>query len=248
MATTHPRRLCNVPVGKITAGCLLLALLLCGLSVQAQTNRTKYDLRWFNLGFMAGLNITDINLRYGDLGRSRGGTEGLLRDIRIRNTPGINLGMITNFRLNNNMDFRFIPAVSLQQRNFDYVFETAGGGDSTVTRKLEASYVDLPVFLKFKSDLYRNFRAYFMVGGKLSYNLVSDKEALDDPNLIRIDRVDYALVFALGGDIYSDRVKLCPEIRYSIGLRNIYIPDNTNYGEAIQSIGTQSILIAINFE
>jgi hypothetical protein len=57
--------------------------------------------------------------------------------------------------------------VSLTQRNFVYQVR-----DSIFRRKLEASYLDLPLFIKWKSDLYQNYRMYVMAGPMLSVNLV----------------------------------------------------------------------------
>jgi hypothetical protein len=213
-----------------------------------QSNRYKYDYRVFNLGFMAGLNIADVKTQLGNVGLGQPGQAPILKDINIRPVPGINLGLITNTRLGEHWDFRFVPAVSLQQRNFEYVFHGTQGQDSIVTRKLEASYLDFPAMIKFKSDFYKNYRVYVLTGGKFSVNLVSDKRARDNPELIKINRTDFSLEFGLGVDLYADRVKLSPEIRYSLGLLNIYSPEFTNLAGALQTIRSQSILIAFNFE
>jgi hypothetical protein len=43
-------------------------------------------------------------------------------------------------------------------------------------------------------------------------------------------------------------VKLSPEIRYSLGLRNVIVGENTLYGKNITSLNVQSITICLNFE
>jgi Outer membrane protein beta-barrel domain len=210
-------------------------------------NALRYDLRAFNLGFMAGLNIPSVNLAYGSLNGSKF-TPGVLRNLTFEQTPGINLGMITNFRLHNNWDVRFIPAVSLQERRFNYIFSDRNLQDSIYSRTLEAAFVDLPLMLKFKSDVYHNYRVYVLLGAKYSRNLISDKRARADPDLIRIGQNNFCIESGIGLDIYSDRVKLCPEIRYSLGVNNMYESQNTRFGNVIQSLNLHNILICINFE
>lgn len=228
---------------------LLLVLATCWGTAYSQSNAPRYDLRWFNLGFLAGMNLSQVRIQYGSLRSPNYPIPGVLYNLEIKQTPGITLGMITNLRLGNNFDLRFIPAIALQERRFNYYFTSSvPGQDSVMTRALEMANVDLPLMLKFKSDVYRNHRVYVMAGLKYSRNLVSDKRARDDPNLIRVSSNDFSLEFAFGIDIYSDRVKLCPEIRYSMGLVNIYSPQYTRYGNAIQNLTTQSLLFCINFE
>jgi hypothetical protein len=192
------------------------------------------------------MNFGMNKLQLGNIG-SPYNRPGVPQNIRLRTTPGINLGMIANLRLNNNMDLRMVPAVSLQERRFEYIF-TGTQGDSIVNRRLEAAYVDIPLMLKFKSDFYHNHRVYVMFGGKFSYNLVSDARAVNDPDLLKILRTDFSLEFAFGIDLYSDRVKLCPEIRYSLGLLDVYTAQFTTFGDAIAGLSTHTITLSFNFE
>jgi hypothetical protein len=207
----------------------------------AQWNNLRYDKRRFNMGFTIGLNFSDVKLYYGPLDFNRITLE-KLREIRVTNVPGINLGIINNLKLGNNFDLRFVPSVSLQQKLFSYVFK-----DNVVDKKLEATYMELPFFIKFKSNYYRHYRVYIMSGVKYSINLMSDKRVKDDPDLIKIEGEDLSWEFAFGIDLYGDRVKLSPEIRYSLGLRNIYV-NESYYGDAIKMLTSHGIVLCLNFE
>ncbi|MCS7074328.1 MAG: PorT family protein, partial [Bacteroidia bacterium] len=167
---------------KLLLSFYLLTVWYClPIGSQAQYN-THYDRRKFNLGFTMGVNFADVRIKADDLNYADKKNDGL-KDLTVHITPGINLGMITNTKLAKHWDLRFIPSVSLQQRNFDYKFR-----DSTQQRKLEASYLDLPLHVKFKSDFYKNHRVYLLAGGKFSINLASDKKVRDNPNLLKINR------------------------------------------------------------
>jgi len=222
----------------------LLILSCFGLYSEAiaQYNNLRFDRRRFNLGFSIGMNLTDVDMHIGKLEYDRRTNAGMQR-IKIGTVPGINLGIINNVRLTRNLDLRFIPAVSLQQKNFSYVFQ-----DTIIERKLEASYMQMPLFLKFKSNFYKHYRVYVMTGTQLSINMVSDRKVRDDPNLIKIEKIDWSWEFAFGIDIYADRVKLSPEIRYSIGMKNIYVPEFDTYGPAISLLSSQGITLSLHFE
>lgn len=254
MAIAHPRGLRALPARKVGGFGFAALFLLLPFVAQAQgpvSNRLLYDDRWFNLGFLAGVNLGKVKLVEGNLSNptKQNFQEGVPSEINVETVPGITLGMITNLNINNNIDFRFIPAISLQQRDFNFVFTSSQRGvDSVATRTVEAAFLDLPFMMKFKSDFYRNYRVYVLGGFKVSYNLVSDKRAEDDPDLLKIDNQNFSLEFGAGIDIYADRVKLSPEIRYSLGLLNIYEPKFTNFSDAIRSISTQTITLLFNFE
>jgi hypothetical protein len=85
-------------------------------------------------------------------------------------------------------------------------------------------------------------------GIKYSINLASDKKVRDDPNLIKIEKNDLCWITSFSIDLYGEKLKLSPEITYSLGLKNIYVPENTSYGNNIKSIRSQCILVGLNFE
>jgi hypothetical protein len=221
---------------------LLSCLVALPLLGQAQWNNSLYDLRKWNLGFTMGINAAYVRFVQG-MNTPDPIKKNIAHQVTATPSYGINLGLIANVRLHKYLDLRFIPAVSLQQRSFTYLV-----GDSSFTRRLEASYMEIPLYLRFKSQFYHNHRVYIMTGLKYSNNLMSERKLKDDPDLVKIDSHDFSLEFAAGVNIYGDRVLLSPEIRYSLGMRNIYTPDFTDYSSAIKMITTHSILICLNFE
>ncbi|RMG31733.1 MAG: PorT family protein [Bacteroidetes bacterium] len=223
-----------------------LALFVVGLAMQVSAQsygRHPFDSKKFNLGFLIGLNYNAYNLKeqvnIWDEGK-------LLEKIDVRPKLGLTLGMISNFRLaTDNISLRFIPSISLEQRDFDYYF----AGDTAATvRKIEASYLNLPLLFQFKTNMYERTRLYVLMGPQLGLNLASNKKVRDDPNLLKIKTEDFSFVVGLGLNLYGDRIKLSPEIRYSIGLINIYEPLYTSHAYAIGKLMSQVITINVNFE
>jgi len=201
-----------------------------------------YDLRTFNLGFNMGANYSQVKIHYNQLQYSDPNATGP-SFVKIEGIPGINLGLIMNKKLHKYFDLRCIPSVSLQQRNIYFVLR-----DTTLKRRLEASYLYFPLLLKYKSQFYKGYRVYVLAGGQAGINLASDKRVRDNPELIRTERLDFQWVAGVGMDLYLDKVKLSPELTYSLGVRNIYDPTGTRYGYVIKSLHMQTLTFNLHFE
>ena len=231
--------------GKQFARIISVTALLIGMfgSLHAQSygNAHPFDFKRFNLGFLMGLNYNSYNLKE-QINIIDDGV--LLERITVQPRYGLNLGMITNLSLHKQIALRFVPTISLEQRDFDYRF----AGDSMIVRKIEASYLNLPLMFQFKTKYYKATRVYVLAGAQLGLNLASNKKVRNDPNLLKITTHDVSLTFGAGINLYGDRIKLSPEILYSVGLINIYQPEFTSHPYAIESLMSQVIAINVNFE
>jgi len=231
-------------VRSIMAGCVAAILILFSGQVMGQgyMNRHPFDLKRFNLGLLMGFTYNSYNLKEQvDIYDPEDGRT--LRGIELISKPGVNIGMISNLNLAKQVSLRFIPTISLEQRDFNYRFE-----NGSEIRKIEASYINLPLMFQFKTGYYESTRVYVLAGGQWGYNLASNDRVRDDPTLLKIDRQDISVVLGFGLNLYGERLKLSPEIVYKAGLFNIYVPEDTTHDEAINRLFSQVISLNINFE
>lgn len=223
---------------------LVVVVLLCvslrGVS-QSYGNRHPFDFKDFNLGFLMGLNYNAYNLKEQINIVDRGI---LLNHIEVIPRYGLSLGMIANYNLADQVSIRSGINISLEQRDFNYFF----ANDSLIVRKIEASYLNLPFVFQFKTKYYKATRVYVLSGAQIGINLNSNKKVRDDMNLLKIKTQDLSLIFGAGVNLYGDRIKLSPEIRYSLGLKNIYEPEFTSHPYAISKLLSQVLVIVVNFE
>jgi len=210
-----------------------------------------FDLRKVNLGFTMGLSYGGYDMT-SQINQTDPRTGRLLRRVELVRKPGIYLGLITNFKISNNFDLRFLPAVSLEERDFNFYFDTTATAirddEPLVTKKIEASNLVLPVLVKFKSNYYRFTRVYVQFGIQPTINLASTKKVANDPELLKTEKFDVAIVSSFGIDLYGEKLKLSPELRFTRGLRNLYVEDNTVFPKAISDLFSQLLTININFE
>lgn len=226
----------------IFTGLLLSCLLLTTAPLKGQYyGKHPWDSKFFNLGFVMGLNYNAYNLK-DQINVCEGGV--CLNSVEVIPRYGLSMGIISNFNLGDHVNFRFIPAVSLEQRDFNFNFER----DSTVLRKVEASYLNLPLLFQFRARYWRRTRYYVVAGPQFGINFGSNKKVQDDLNLLKIRTMDYSIVIGTGLNLYGDRIKLSPEIRYSAGLRNIYVPEATSHAIGISLLYSQVLSLIVNFE
>lgn len=203
-----------------------------------------FDLRNFNMGFQMGYNHCSYKVQ--DLGTVT--DDGIILDrIEPHDQPGINLGMIVNLNLHNNLNIRIIPAVSLEARTFTFYYQNHPKFQSEV-KQIEAACFDFPLLFQFKSNYYKRTRLYVETGPMYSLNVQNNKKLADDNTKLKVKGSTFNWVVGVGLNLYGERIKLTPELRYSIALNDEYSPRNTLHANAIQSLFRQVISLNILFE
>ena len=227
--------------------CNLVLILLLSQNLFAQRynvplNLPNYDNKPIHFGFLIGLNTLDFKL----IPVSNIYDE--LFVIQSQNQKGFNLGVVSNARLRNNLDFRFIPTLSLAERRIFYSLNV----NSILTnenKKIESTFVEFPVSIKYKSSRYNNGRAYIMTGLKYSLDLASQRN-IDDEGLeiVKIKKDDFLYEIGLGLDFYLPYFKFSPEIKANFGLTNLVVNDGSIYSRSIKGMQTRGFSISFTFE
>jgi hypothetical protein len=206
-------------------------------------NMPKYDRRRFHFGINIGTQLTGVAVRtIPDL-------RALLPDTIYSITPiwnpGFTMGIETNMRINDNLDLRFTPQLTLTSRTL--LFERPNG---RVDRfETEATMVEFPLHIKFKTNRVNNFRAYVLGGAKYVYD-ISNKIAADDaadyPVKFRGHDVQAEMGFGL--DFYLPYFKFSAQVKGSWGFVNLNYPENNIYNRGIEGLYARGIFLTVLFE
>jgi hypothetical protein len=227
---------------------LMICVLFCA-NVSAQKNKIeslpKYDKQKIHFGFMLGINKTDFVIsRIGEFNHLDS-----LYVVEVVPTTGFNLGIVTNLRLAEHFDLRFVPDLAFSERDLIYTFYKYGALQSKVTKKIESTFLEFPLELKFKSDRVANYRMYVLGGMKYSIDMVSqEKVANKDKDFVRLSRKDYGYTIGAGLDCYMQLFKLAFEVKMYHGLKNLLVPDPKIYSSSLSSLHSKIWLISITFE
>lgn len=210
-----------------------------------EINLPNYDNKKLHYGFILAGNYATYTLKPSAYFYSMSDT---LKRVEPAGVGGFTLGFILNARMHDNFDFRLTPQVGFYQRGVEYTFISKTTGNKVSDKQMvEATFVELPILVKYKSQRRNNFRMYILGGVKPSIS-TSNKNKDQRPDKLRFNSYDLAIDYGLGCDIYFPLFKLSPEIRFSNGLVNMKAPDNNLYANSIQNLRSKTLNFMLNFE
>lgn len=217
---------------------------------QKPKNESWYDDKTFHFGFSIGINSMDFRITPdNDFFMA----DSLYPEVSKLN-PGINIQIVTNYRPAKYLDIRFLPGVSFGQRNIRY-YEIIDGDPVLVNeqQRLESSFLEFPLLLKFKGDRLNNVRPYVIGGINYRHDLAGKKEYDPEKQVyLRLKRPDLYYELGAGLDFYLTFFKLSVELKMSTGLRDVLVRDPVSgyaqYCNAIEKMRSQIWVLAFHFE
>ena len=226
---------------------ILISLLKSNfLFAQKIKNKPNYDDAFWHFGFLLGINKADFIIHPNPI-------LALLDSVyTVESIPqsGFNLGIVSDLRMGNYADLRFIPNLAFSTRELEYQFKSSKGSFKR-TKSIESTFVDFPLDIKLKSERLNNFRAYILVGGKYSIDIVSQKnvnsELLTDA-IVKLRKNDFYYSVGVGFDFYAKFFKFSPELKYSFGLRDLLIHEDNVFSKSLDKITSKIINISFTFE
>jgi len=234
----------------------LIIIIFCfsgSLSAFSQRQKVKNqpygDQRMYHFGLTVGLNFQDLTITNSGESVTKGNGEtetwfGEIPDYK----PGFSVGLLADYYLNPFMNLRFTPTLHFGDLGFKFIEEKTGATYATTIR---SNILTFPLDVKLSSLRANNYRPYLLAGGYSALNL---GRKLNDAILLK--NSDYGLSFGAGCDFYLPIVKICTEIRFSFGLKDLVEKDRADlrdenlrkFTKAISKGTSRMIVLSINFE
>lgn len=234
---------------KITIS-ILLFLLTINLTGQKRVSRIGVweDEKFFNMGYSLGFNVMDFRIR--DSG-SFNATDSLFAG-KGSHSPGINIHLVTNFRLNQFFDIRLLPGVSFGQRIIDFDSRSLIDTNTYSPQKLESNFIELPLLVKYGWRM-RNFKPYVIGGLNYRYDFYAkDEYRLERPVYLRLGRPDLYFELGTGIDFHLEHIKIAVELKMSNGFNDMLVhephPDYPQYCNAIEKLKSRIWVLSFHFE
>ncbi|MGE5395684.1 MAG: porin family protein [Candidatus Saccharibacteria bacterium] len=248
----------------------LFCLLMIGLHSMAQRqvvkNLTTFDDKRLHFGFSLGLNTLDFGLQhYNVIGDNPNfdpnkietvGNQTIDASKKIRAdiatlTPGFTVGIVTNLRLTESLDLRFLPGMSFGERKLTYniPIEDKTGSSAKEFYSIKSTFLDFPLLVKYKARRMNNQRPY-LIGGP-AYRIDISKTGQED--LVRLKPFSTYLEAGMGWDMYLQFFRLSTELKFSFGLNNILDkgPKSTQmqvYSNAFSRVTSDMFILSFHFE
>lgn len=232
---------------------LLLAIFLLGITAQANAqfgvpNLLKYDKRPFHFGFTLGY----CNFNYSVSSKSDLAEYDSLMMITTQPMSGFSLGIVTNVRLGEYFDLRFIPGLSFGDRYLNYTIRYSTGNEIVTAKNMESVYLDLPILIKYKSSrMLNNVRAYVIAGAQYTFDMISakKKKAPDNGDIVlKLNPHDVQAQVGVGFDFYCTYFKFTTELKMSFGMMNMLVAEPNMYATSVTGLRAKNLMISFIFE
>lgn len=203
-------------------------------AVKAQTrrvmNRPYIDQRRFHYGFLAGLNLQDIELQQNGY-KDPNGNQWFAEAPNFE--PGFSVGILGEFYLTKHLALRVIPTMHFGTKNMTY---RNTKNNERQYQSIKSTYISLPIDIKFSAERFNNYRPYAMVGVNPMIDLTVKRQ-----QQLLLKKFDCYLEAGFGCDFYWPWFKFIPEIKFCYGLSNIIEKKRDDMTDASQLIFSESI-------
>lgn len=229
---------------------ILSALLLLGsFSAQAQIggrgnyNFFEFQSKPYYFGITLGINNSSFTpfrseeFLYSDS----------IQAVQALRGPGFNLGIVTNLKIGDYFDFRFLPTLSFGERKL--VYDQTRRGAKASQRSVESVFVEMPFHFRYKSAPYKDKRLFVLAGVKYSFDVASDSRARQAESLVKISPHDFALEYGAGVQFFFPYFIFSPELKFSHGIGNTLIFNpSLEESTVLDKVLSRAFTISLHFE
>lgn len=246
MHTTNSWRLLDLYGRKVTL--LLLFAFACVVAKAQKFGADSYNFREFDqksyyFGITLGYNTSTYKpFRSKDFINS----DSILA-ILGQNGPGFNLGIVTNLKIGNYFDLRFLPTLSFVERNLRYMKDPQQQVFSD--RTVESVFVEMPFHVRYKSAPYHDIRLFVIAGVKYAFDVASESRARQAETLVKIAPNDFSVEYGAGIQFFFPYFIFSPEFKVSQGIGNILIYNpNLEESTVLEKLLSRTFTVSLHFE
>lgn len=227
-------------------------LLLCTVVSNAQKikgheNLGNFDNRLYHFGFLLSYNQSSFFIDYKP--------DFTFQDtlLGIDNVPqaGFNLALLASFNPIKNVNLRFVPGLSFQDRGLNYRFLKSDGTTETFLKRTESVWLEFPLLLKFRTNRVNNFSAYAIIGGKLGLDMQSQKDvssAVAGNIVVKLQDRDASIDAGGGFDFFLPYFKFGIELKTAFGMKDVLIHEVNQFADPIARLRTRTFILSFTFE
>ncbi|NQV77427.1 MAG: PorT family protein [Lutibacter sp.] len=224
---------------------VILLFFLINNATAQKRDRVEYEQNWDKQlmfwGYYIGINKKDFNITYK--------TNGPL--VNVDPSVGFEVGLIGSLRLHKNISLRLEPGLSSNTKELAFTYIPRGITNDSI-RKVNGTYLRIPLLLKFNTDRLDNMRPYLIGGVSYDYNFSSNQDNPED-NLygeFRMKKNNFTYEIGIGVDLYLPFFIFSPSIRGVFAINNELVRDvdpDSKWTSPIDYFGTRGIFLKFAF-
>jgi len=247
------RKLSTINCQLSTKLCVIFFLIVSSISkTDAQVgkgagnaNFLDFNVKSYYFGITLGSNNSDYLVH-----RSKDflpGANDSIAGVTSVQGPGLNLAIVSNLKLGDYFDIRFLPGFSFAERDVNY--SAVRRGATIPSQKIESVFVELPFHVRYKSAPYNDKRFFVTTGLKYSYDIQSKNRDKIIINSLKVSPTDFQFEVGAGIQMFFPFFIFSPEIKFSQGLGNILIyQEGVPQSGILESLISRTFTISLHFE
>lgn len=228
---------------------ILIATMILGHRASAQRavaqNLETFQYRPYYFGFVLGFNSMDFMVHPEKMYY----TNDSLYTVNSYPELGFQIGILANKRINNHLHARLSTVLAFGERTIDYRILFA---DSfyTNTKKVESTFIEFPLSMKYTSRRLNNFSAYLLGGAKYGIDLASQAGKIEqtDDLIIKLKRTDISMELGVGFDFYLPFFKFGIELKRAFGVNDLLVRENNIFTNDIKKLNSKIYQLSFTFE
>ncbi len=209
-------------------------------------NLRFFDHKKLHFGFIIGFNTTNFMIQHTGAATEENKYMPLYGETTEIH-PGINLGIVSSYRINNYFNLRVLPGICFGQRNIDFIDRV--GVVYKKPLKIKSTFIEMPILIKYSSVRMLNFKPYLIAGINPRYDLARQKH-----KGILLKSFDVYYEVGFGFDYYLNFFRLSTELKLSMGTLDILNHDGSGdeldipYTQAIDKLTSRIFVLSFMFE
>lgn len=232
----------------LSLGFVLFALFAVLSPLRGQSSRGNYNFmdfqrRNYYFGITLGYNQSAYRVFRSErfiLNDSVSGVESVFGQ-------GFNINIISNLRLGDHFDIRFMPGFSFASRAL--VYDATRKDRPDYPNKVESVFVELPFHVRYTSAPYHDKRLFLVSGLKYAYDIQAKSRERTLGNLVKISPTDFTFEYGVGLQMFFPYFIFSPEFKVSQGLGNMLIYNNTlRESTVLEKVMSRTFTISLHFE
>ena len=238
----------------------IMTLLFLGCAVaHAQDNdmilnRPYADSKPIHFGFSVGMNFQNIAITNKGLVTDDG--EEWYADVPAH-SPGSSVNVLADYRIAEHFNLRISPGLYFGNKVVKYL-NHRGNPDwpekshYEQRQNIKSTFIVVPIDLKMSAKRYHNMRPYFTAGAMYAQDLAKDRS-----DQLQLKNGDVMLTLGMGCDFYMQFFKLCPEVKFCFGMKNLLeknrpdLADNPSmvrFTESVSKVKNNMVVVTFFFE
>lgn len=170
-----------------------------------------------------------------------------IQSIESLQGPGFNLGIVTNLKIGNYFDFRFLPTLSFGERKL--VYDKTRRGEEDFQQSVQSVFAEMPFHFRYKSAPYKDKRLFVIAGVKYSFDVASDSRARQAESRVKISPHDFSVEYGAGIQFFFPYFIFSPEIKFTHGIGSTLIFNpNLEESTTLEKVLTRAFTISLHFE